>query len=363
MFLAIVTGVVLGQAASRITQYFTSSQFKPVRDIADAGRTGPATVVLSGISSGMESAVWAVVAIAVAILVGLGPGRRQLAVRLLHGGPHRHRHAGHHRHRRGRGHLRTRSPTTRRASPRCPTSSRATPRRSSTASTRSATPPRRSPRASPSARRSSPPSRCSPRSARPSPRPLRPRPATPPRVRGPEGVRPGVHQHRRSQDLRRRAHRRHRRVPVLVARHPGRGPHRRHRRAGGPAPVPGEARDHGLHREARLRPGHRHLHHAPPCGSSSPRRCWRCSCRSSSASASGKLRARRLPGRHHRRRCPHGQLPVQRRRRVGQRQEVHRGGQPRRQGLRRPQGRRHRRHRRRPVQGHRRPGHQPAASR
>jgi K(+)-stimulated pyrophosphate-energized sodium pump len=66
--------VVLGQVASRITQYYTSSQFKPVQDIAESGRTGPATVVLSGISSGLESAVWAVVAIAVAILVGLVMG-------------------------------------------------------------------------------------------------------------------------------------------------------------------------------------------------------------------------------------------------------------------------------------------------
>jgi K(+)-stimulated pyrophosphate-energized sodium pump len=74
MFLAILGGVVLGQVASRITQYYTSSQFKPVRDIAESGRTGPATVVLSGISSGMESAVWAVVAIAAAILVALGLG-------------------------------------------------------------------------------------------------------------------------------------------------------------------------------------------------------------------------------------------------------------------------------------------------
>ncbi len=74
MFAAILAGVVLGQVASRVTQYYTSSQFKPVKDIADAGRTGPATVVLSGISSGMESAVWAVVAIAVAILVALGLG-------------------------------------------------------------------------------------------------------------------------------------------------------------------------------------------------------------------------------------------------------------------------------------------------
>ncbi|MGB3410555.1 MAG: sodium-translocating pyrophosphatase [Microthrixaceae bacterium] len=74
MFAAIVAGVVLGQVASRVTQYYTSSNFKPVRDIAASGRTGPATVVLSGISSGLESAVWAVVAIAVAILVALALG-------------------------------------------------------------------------------------------------------------------------------------------------------------------------------------------------------------------------------------------------------------------------------------------------
>ncbi|MFM7509776.1 MAG: sodium-translocating pyrophosphatase [Actinomycetota bacterium] len=71
MFVAVVIGVVLGQVVSRITQYYTSSQFKPVRDIAESGRTGPATVVLSGISSGMESAVWAVVSIGAAILAGL----------------------------------------------------------------------------------------------------------------------------------------------------------------------------------------------------------------------------------------------------------------------------------------------------
>jgi K(+)-stimulated pyrophosphate-energized sodium pump len=74
MFIAIVVGVLLGQVVSRITQYYTSSSFKPVKDIAESGRTGPATVILSGISSGMESAVWAVVSIAIAILVGLGLG-------------------------------------------------------------------------------------------------------------------------------------------------------------------------------------------------------------------------------------------------------------------------------------------------
>ena len=74
MFLAVLAGVVLGQVASRVTQYFTSSQFKPVKDIANSGKTGPATVLLSGLSSGMESAVWAAAAICVAIAVALTLG-------------------------------------------------------------------------------------------------------------------------------------------------------------------------------------------------------------------------------------------------------------------------------------------------
>jgi hypothetical protein len=63
---------------------------------------------------------------------------------------------------------------------------------------------------------------------------------------------------------------------------------------------------------------------------------------------------------HHRDRPVRGDLDVYRRRRLGQRQEVHRRRPPRRQGLRSPQGRRDRRHRGRPLQGHRRPGRQPA---
>ena len=61
---------------------------------------------------------------------------------------------------------------------------------------------------------------------------------------------------------------------------------------------------------------------------------------------------------HHRHLRRH--LDDDRRRRVGQRQEVHRGRPSRRQGLRRAQGGGDRRHRRRSVQGHGRPGRQPA---
>jgi K(+)-stimulated pyrophosphate-energized sodium pump len=74
MFGAIVTGVILGFAASKITQYFTSTESEPVQEIAKAARTGPATTVLEGISSGLESAVWALIAIAVAIAAALGLG-------------------------------------------------------------------------------------------------------------------------------------------------------------------------------------------------------------------------------------------------------------------------------------------------
>ena len=70
--------------------------------------------------------------------------------------------------------------------------------------------------------------------------------------------------------------------------------------------------------------------------------------------------AGRLPGRRDRHRHPDGGVPGQLRWRLGQRQEARRGRQPRRQGLGRPRGDDHRRHRRRPVQGHRRPGDQPA---
>jgi hypothetical protein len=158
---------------------------------------------------------------------------------------------------------------------------------------------------------------------------------------------------------RRPHHRRRGRVPVL---RPGdqRGvPRGRRGRLRGAPPVPRAPRDHGGHREARVRQGRRHLHprlaararHAGPARRAGPDRGrLRPRCRS----------ARRLPRRRDRDRCAHGRLPGQLRWCLGQRQEVRRGRPPRRQGLRGARGDRHRRHRRRPVQGHRRPGDQPA---
>jgi K(+)-stimulated pyrophosphate-energized sodium pump len=85
MFGAVVIGLLLAQVASRITEYFTSTETAPVREIADATETGPATTVLAGTSSGLESSVWAVVAIAVALgaAIGLGAGDTQFTLYLV----------------------------------------------------------------------------------------------------------------------------------------------------------------------------------------------------------------------------------------------------------------------------------------
>jgi K(+)-stimulated pyrophosphate-energized sodium pump len=82
---AVVTGLVLAQVVSRLTEYYTSTETAPVREIAESARTGPATTVLSGISSGLESTVFAIIAIAAALGVAivLGDGNIQFALYLV----------------------------------------------------------------------------------------------------------------------------------------------------------------------------------------------------------------------------------------------------------------------------------------
>ncbi len=85
VFGAVVAGLILAQVASRLTEYFTSTEDAPVREIAEATRTGPATTVLSGVSSGLESSVWAILAIAGAlgVAIALGGGNLQFSLYLV----------------------------------------------------------------------------------------------------------------------------------------------------------------------------------------------------------------------------------------------------------------------------------------
>src|SRR6202044_1262994 len=64
---AVIIGIVLASAIQLLTGYFTETNRKPVRDIGDSSETGAATVILSGISTGMESAVYAALLIGAAV--------------------------------------------------------------------------------------------------------------------------------------------------------------------------------------------------------------------------------------------------------------------------------------------------------
>src|SRR5579862_4914437 len=58
-----------------ITQYYTAYQYKPVRDIAEASQTGPATNIISGLAVGMQATVLPVMTIAIAIVLSYFLGR------------------------------------------------------------------------------------------------------------------------------------------------------------------------------------------------------------------------------------------------------------------------------------------------
>ncbi len=64
-------GVALAVAFNPLTSYFTSTRKAPVKEIVASTKTGPATTILSGLSVGMESSVWALVVICVSFVFGL----------------------------------------------------------------------------------------------------------------------------------------------------------------------------------------------------------------------------------------------------------------------------------------------------
>jgi K(+)-stimulated pyrophosphate-energized sodium pump len=64
---AVLIGLVLASAIQLLTGYFTETNRRPVREIGESSLTGPATVILSGISVGLESAVYSALLIAGAV--------------------------------------------------------------------------------------------------------------------------------------------------------------------------------------------------------------------------------------------------------------------------------------------------------
>jgi K(+)-stimulated pyrophosphate-energized sodium pump len=79
---AVLIGLVLASAIQLLTGYFTETNRRPVMDIGESSRTGAATVILSGISSGMESGVYSALLIGGAVYGAflLGTGNATLAL-------------------------------------------------------------------------------------------------------------------------------------------------------------------------------------------------------------------------------------------------------------------------------------------
>lgn len=66
---AIVAGLLAGLIIGKVTEVFTSHDYKPTRGIADQAQTGPATVIIEGIAVGMQSTAIPVVTIIAAVAV------------------------------------------------------------------------------------------------------------------------------------------------------------------------------------------------------------------------------------------------------------------------------------------------------
>ncbi|NOZ00745.1 MAG: sodium-translocating pyrophosphatase, partial [Deltaproteobacteria bacterium] len=69
IFIATVAGLIAGIAIGLVTEYYTALGKPPVTSIAESAKTGPATVIISGLAVGMRSTAIPVILIAAAILV------------------------------------------------------------------------------------------------------------------------------------------------------------------------------------------------------------------------------------------------------------------------------------------------------
>jgi K(+)-stimulated pyrophosphate-energized sodium pump len=65
---SVVVGLLVGIVIGQATEYYTSQSYKPTKRVADAGLTGPATVIISGLGLGMMSTAIPVIAVVVGVI-------------------------------------------------------------------------------------------------------------------------------------------------------------------------------------------------------------------------------------------------------------------------------------------------------
>ncbi len=324
---AVIIGLVLASAIQLLTGYFTETNRKPVMDIAESSQTGAATVILSGVASGMESAVYAALLIGAAVygafLLGTGNATLALFAVALAGtgllttvgvivsmdsfGPVTDNAQGiaemsgdvEGEAAQALTHLDAIGNTTKAITKGIAIATAVLAATALFGSFRATVV-----AALGKARHVQPVGRQAERAGR-------------------------------------RDRRRGRGLHVLQPADPRGGPGGAARRRRGAQPVPRPPGDHGLHREARVRPGGGHLHQGLTARTGHSRAAG------GADADRGRVRlrlraARLLPGRRHRGRGADGGVPRQLRRRLGQRQEAGRGRALRRQGLRRTRRHGHR---------------------
>ena len=84
VWLSVITGLAAGVIIGKATEYYTSADYKPTRQVADESKTGPATVIIAGLASGMASTWLPVVTVVVGIMASFAfaGGIRQLILGL-----------------------------------------------------------------------------------------------------------------------------------------------------------------------------------------------------------------------------------------------------------------------------------------
>jgi K(+)-stimulated pyrophosphate-energized sodium pump len=64
-----MVGILLAVTINRLTEYFTDTHKPPVKSVAESCQTGHATTIITGFAVGLESTVWAILVISIAILI------------------------------------------------------------------------------------------------------------------------------------------------------------------------------------------------------------------------------------------------------------------------------------------------------
>ena len=69
VYFALLSGLISGMLIGYITEYYTSHQYKPVRELADASKTGSATNIIYGLALGYNSSIYPVIVLSATIII------------------------------------------------------------------------------------------------------------------------------------------------------------------------------------------------------------------------------------------------------------------------------------------------------